>query len=79
MYIPGPLPVKLKTVVEGNKSPRPAKGLSSESRGDCRDSTCMPDCTGDFGIVVAGYKPPGTLGIARCQSHLHVLWETKHS
>lgn len=39
----------------------------------------MPGCTGDFGIVVAGYKPPGTLGIARCQSHLRVLWETKHS
>lgn len=36
-------------------------------------------CTGAFGIFPAGCKFPGTLRIARCQSHLNVLWETKHS
>lgn len=36
-------------------------------------------CTGAFGMFSAGCKFPGTLRIARCQSHLHVLWETKHS
>lgn len=47
---------------------------------------CMPGsgqgragCSGAFGMFPAGCKFPGTLRIARCQSHSHVLWETKHS
>jgi len=72
--------------VEGNKSPEAHAGWSSESLEACRDRACMPGsrqgragCTGAFGMFPAGCKFPGRLRIARCQSHSHVLWETKQS
>lgn len=76
------LPVRLKAVEEGNKSLRwleqrvPGSLQRQRRHGWLLDG--WAGSTGAFSTISACCKFLGTLRIAHCQCHLHVLWEIKH-
>lgn len=76
------LPVRLKTVVEGNKSLKAYKSLKPRELAETAHAWLalgwMDWLHWSLQQFSACCKFLGTLRIARCQSHLHVLWETKH-
>lgn len=79
------LPVRLKAAVEGNKSLKAYRWLEQWVPGNLQRQRLhgwlldgWGGSTGAFSTFSACCKFLGTLRIAHCQSHLHVLWETKH-